>query len=111
MSSPIRSSRFAIIGHGCNNSLLACITAPLNEEANSMELDHITKSPRLHVPENGKSTRYSLERICAHEVLQDCEPNSPIGSNNKLKRKVVYCFGPVICLLYLVGICKVNKHN
>ena len=55
-----------------------------------MEMDHIAKSPRLHVPENGKSTRYSLERICAHEVLQDCEPNSPIGSNNKLKRKVVH---------------------
>ncbi|WZY73102.1 hypothetical protein YC2023_011955 [Brassica napus] len=64
--------------------------APLNEEANSMEMDHIAKSPRLHVPENGKSTRYSLERICAHEVLQDCEPNSPIGSNNKLKRKASF---------------------
>ncbi|CAN6925201.1 unnamed protein product, partial [Brassica oleracea] len=64
--------------------------APLNEEANSMEMDHIAKSPRLHVPENGKSARYALERICAHEVLQDCEPNSPIGSNNKLKRKASF---------------------
>ena len=66
-----------------------------------MEMDHIAKSPRLHVPENGKSARYALERICAHEVLQDCEPNSPIGSNNKLKRKVNNCCDPAIAYYLL----------
>lgn len=57
------------------------------DESNSNGMmDHSAKSPRLHVQENGNS----LERICAHEVLQDCEPNSPNGCNNKLKRKVIY---------------------
>ncbi|KAJ0229831.1 NAD(H) kinase 1 [Hirschfeldia incana] len=49
-----------------------------------------SKSPRLNVPENGKFARSSLERICSHELLQDCEPNSPIGSFNKLKRKASF---------------------
>ncbi|KAL0719051.1 hypothetical protein Bca4012_068375 [Brassica carinata] len=66
-----------------------CITAP--SSSNSKRMDQsLAKSPRLHVPENGKSGRCSSERICAHEVLQDCEPNSPIGSSNKLKRKASF---------------------
>lgn len=68
---------------------MACFTEPSNgvcaDEFNSQGMDHTAKSPRLHVQENGKSARYSMERICAHEVLQDGESNSP---NNKLKRKV-----------------------
>uniref|UniRef100_A0A1J3JC23 NAD(+) kinase n=1 Tax=Noccaea caerulescens TaxID=107243 RepID=A0A1J3JC23_NOCCA len=57
------------------------------DEFNSQGMDHTAKSPRLHVQENGKSGRYSMERICAHEVLQDGESNSP---NNKLKRKASF---------------------
>ncbi|KAG2306425.1 hypothetical protein Bca52824_026173 [Brassica carinata] len=61
------------------------------DESNSNGMmDHSAKSPRLHAQENGKSGRCSLERICAHEVLQDCEPNSPNGCNNKLKRKASF---------------------
>ncbi|KAF8103905.1 hypothetical protein N665_0182s0013 [Sinapis alba] len=62
------------------------------DESNSSNgtMDQLAKSPRLHVQENGKSGRCSLDRICAHEVLQDCEPNSPNGCNNKLKRKASF---------------------
>ncbi|KAH0849499.1 hypothetical protein HID58_096360 [Brassica napus] len=68
----------------CKN-LELLLKAPSNgvcaDESNSNGMmDHSAKSPRLHVQENGKSGMHSLERICAHEVLQDCEPNSPNGS-------------------------------
>ena len=81
------------------------------DESNSNGMmDHSAKSLRLHVQENGKSGMHSLERICAHEVLQDCELNSPNGCNNKLKRKVIYtlsCCGPAIAA-YIESI---NKHK
>nr|VDC71944.1 unnamed protein product [Brassica rapa] len=78
----------------CKN-LELLLKAPSNgvcaDESNSNGMmDHSAKSPRLHVQENGKSGMHSLERICAHEVLQDCEPNSPNGCNNKLKRKASF---------------------
>ncbi|KAF3585830.1 hypothetical protein F2Q69_00030904, partial [Brassica cretica] len=77
----------------CKN-LELLLKAPSNgvcsDESNSNGMmDHSAKSPRLHVQENGKSGMHSLERICAHEVLQDCELNSPNGCNNKLKRKLL----------------------
>lgn len=77
------------------------ITAPSSSN-NSKGMDHLAKSPRLHVPENGKLARSSFDRICSHEMLQDCEPNSPY---NKLKRKVIYLLVPP-----LVGI-QVNAGN
>ncbi|XP_022559531.1 NAD(H) kinase 1 isoform X2 [Brassica napus] len=78
----------------CKN-LELLLKAPSNgvcaDESNSNGMmDHSAKSLRLHVQENGKSGMHSLERICAHEVLQDCEPNSPNGCNNKLKRKASF---------------------
>ncbi|KAJ4887048.1 NAD(H) kinase 1 [Raphanus sativus] len=54
---------------------------------NSKGMDHLAKSPRLHVPENGKLARSSFDSICSHEMLQDCEHNSPY---NKLKRKASF---------------------
>ncbi|KAJ0249064.1 NAD(H) kinase 1 [Hirschfeldia incana] len=56
-------------------------------------MDHLVKSPRVHVQENGKTGRSStiMERICSHEVLQDGgESNTPNGSNHKLKRKASF---------------------
>ncbi|CAN8258597.1 unnamed protein product [Cochlearia groenlandica] len=60
------------------------------EESNGKEIEHLAKSPRLHVEQKGKLGKSSLERICAHEVLQDGDSNSCNGSNNKLKRKASF---------------------
>ncbi|XP_024008676.1 NAD(H) kinase 1 [Eutrema salsugineum] len=64
---------------------------PLNgvhaEESHSQGMDHSAKSLQLHVQENGKLGRHSMERICSHEVLQDGESNSCNGANNKLKER------------------------
>lgn len=94
---------------------LVCITAPLNgvcaDESSNKGMDHLAKSPRRHGQENGKPERYSLERICSHDVLQDGESNSPNGCNNKLKRKVVIynyllcpVFGYIVCMQDLASI-------
>ncbi|KAJ4894179.1 NAD(H) kinase 1 [Raphanus sativus] len=78
-----------------NLELLLLHKAPSNgvcaDESSDKGMDHLAKSPRLHVQENGRSGRCSLERICAHQVLQECEPNSPNNaSNNKLKKKASF---------------------
>lgn len=82
------------------------------DESSDKGMDHLAKSPRLHVQENGRSGRCSLERICAHQVLQECEPNSPNNaSNNKLKKKVLLWSSYCLLIFGFWLYAKVNRHK